>query len=326
MPKRSRMRVASSSPEAEVPDLKRRRTKYHDNRSTSSSVATSDAEIPQEEINDLRSSPAPASKPTNKERVRKLTEELQRRLGRDRKKTGAVSPLATASDKTEYSEEEAVAENQEEESESNTDSHNSFIAETDQDKSTSASQTPARDETDTSSQFSVEEPLGPDLKQYLAHFIVGIVKFSFNEELTHDHDDMHSYREAMDKLKARLDTFTGPLAAATWTVPFKHTLDKRPVLDGPIESSSYDVDELQCDVCYVGGKFACKGPMTRMWTLSTLKGLYNPETFKDIVETAQAYSEQTVSDLESRTEALKILYPPDFRLVIGERCAQQASR
>ncbi|KAF7294671.1 hypothetical protein MIND_01004100 [Mycena indigotica] len=171
-----------------------------------------------------------------------------------------------------------------------------------------------------------DDRLGPNLGLAMRQFVQGIVKLAFIPDiLVTNPAALKDYLDAKHLLESRIETFLPIFGGATWIAPFKYTLDRRGQLNGPTATSVQNsLEERKCDACYSAGTHSCR--TSRMSIVSTAKGFYDPETFMDVQETSQQYGTGTAADLKKRTEAQKMLYPPCFPLVIGERCASQASQ
>ncbi|KAJ7611605.1 hypothetical protein FB45DRAFT_940402 [Roridomyces roridus] len=285
----------------------------------------SDSGAHSEDENDLRlPTPPPRSKPLPKEIRRDAIEKLKdcrnnkgsptavRRAVPEDVDTSSSSGLENDSDESTMDEtqsERASSENGRANSE-DASSDNDFI-----------------DDADVSSDEDqkVQKALGivwyerRSLKQQFMAFIESLVKLNANPDLEGlAGEDELSFKAALNALKirtrAQADTMQGP----TWTGSFKITLDRRPVLMGPVQCEDSD-----CEACWTRGKFKCSAMGS--YTVSTRKGFYDPETFQDIPERGEEYSDRTTRDKGNNAQADVLLYPPGFRLVLGEDCAHRAA-
>ncbi|KAJ6546940.1 hypothetical protein B0H19DRAFT_1163134 [Mycena capillaripes] len=277
-----------------------------------------------EDVDDLElPTPPSPSKPTPKEKKRAALQEYGSR------RKSKSSPTSVRKTKVE----ETDSENSE--SDEGTFAPQMF----DSDASDSGSDTDHEVKSETSESFiddtdqnadaqELEAGLGPEyyarreLKEQFASFVEYSMRLYFDPDFLSAGDvaegDRYCYEAAFEAMERRTDAVADSMLLSTWSAPFKATLDSRPILLGPVPC-----EDSKCQACWTRGRFSCSAN-EGCGTLTTRKGLYNRETFKDEPEEKLEYCGGTQDDFENGAEAEELLYPPGFRLVIGARCARRA--
>ncbi|KAJ7778621.1 hypothetical protein DFH07DRAFT_795344 [Mycena maculata] len=262
------------------------------------------------DVNDLALSPPPIpSKPTEKELKREAIEKL-----RNARKPGAPRKPERERFFVGLSEEEDM------------DTDDSSMGSEDASEQTDRSFIDDADQTADVVQ-AVEEALGPEryarrsLDQQFLVFIEYLVELHDDANLlssdTLPEADRLSYGAALNALRLRTEAFADSMLISTWSGPFTATLQKRPVLVGPV-----GCEGMHCQACWTRGPMSCS--TTGSYSLSTRKGFYDRDTYQDILERHVDYGKETMHDFDNSTEADRLLYPPGFRLVIGARCSHRA--
>ncbi|KAJ7460916.1 hypothetical protein B0H11DRAFT_2057382 [Mycena galericulata] len=263
--------------------------------------------------NDLALSPPPShSKPTAKELKMKVFEEYK--IARTHK----ASPSAVRKTVIQPSSSSSEAEDSDAlEITSGTDVES---------ETTGGSFIDDADETADAAQ-EVEDVIGPERfarrspREHFAVFIEYVVGLHCVPDLlssdTLTEMDRMSYEATLNALRMRTEALADSMLISTWSGPFKYTLEKRPVLMGPVLCQG-----VECQACWARGSSSCSH--AGFYSLSTRKGYYNPDTFEDILERYQEYGKETIPNFENGAEADQVLYPPGFRLIIGARCTRRA--
>ncbi|KAJ7778612.1 hypothetical protein DFH07DRAFT_535175 [Mycena maculata] len=156
-----------------------------------------------------------------------------------------------------------------------------------------------------------------ELDEHFAVFVEYIIALSDPEYLsTATADEKEYFETAVTALKRHIGPLADSMTLSTWKAPFIATLNLRPRLrDGVSCEGSGD-----CHACWTRGMYSCD--LGGSYTLSTHKGIYDPNTFQDLPEKKIKYGKAT--QFENNAEARSLPYPPRFELIIGKRCFNRA--
>ncbi|KAJ7771571.1 hypothetical protein B0H16DRAFT_1881185 [Mycena metata] len=197
------------------------------------------------------------------------------------------------------------------------------------------------DDVDPEAAKKVDAALAPDrdkrrsIEDHLAVFIQYIVELHFEPKLFSriSKADADYFRTAINGLRRDTSGFADSIRLPTWSAPFTVTLDLRPELeheyktDDRFPTKRHVVDPKKgygCQACWTRGDKTCDGGGQRM--LWTTGGTYDlrGDTFEGSDE-----EEGTEYELDryfkNRALALKIPYPPKFKLDVGARCCNRAA-
>ncbi|KAJ7243411.1 hypothetical protein B0H12DRAFT_834005 [Mycena haematopus] len=272
------------------------------------------------DVDDLELSPPPTpSKPTPKElktasinrlkdaRENKSSPTSIRRVKAE--ETDGEEPLAWESD-TDKSDTSADSESGSEGGSDSPSEPDSFINDEDVTSETAA---------------DVQDALGPehyarrDLSEHFPVFVEFLVRSHLKPEFVNKlcDEEKWPYEAAIEAVRKRADSAAELFLVSTWSTPFRITLRDRPTLIGP-----YSCNREDCQACWTRGNRACNDE--GCFTIWTLKGFYNRDTFEDKLETDVKYGTGTTRNFENSAQAEALYYQPQFRLVVGARCAQKA--
>ncbi|KAJ6620271.1 hypothetical protein B0H10DRAFT_2022051 [Mycena sp. CBHHK59/15] len=157
-----------------------------------------------------------------------------------------------------------------------------------------------------------------ELEEHFKVFVEYIIELNCDPEFfsTADEDDQAYYESAVVALRRHIDPLADSITLSTWKAPFIATLNLRPTLKDGFSSEG----DNNCHACWTRGRYSCD--IGGSYTLSTQKGVYDPKTFEDMPEKKIKYGKKT--QFENSAEAPNRPYPPDFQLIIGERCFNRA--
>ncbi|KAJ7261274.1 hypothetical protein B0H12DRAFT_1106060 [Mycena haematopus] len=121
---------------------------------------------------------------------------------------------------------------------------------------------------------------------------------------------------AVNALRRHLDPLADSMTLSTWKAPFIATLNLRPILEDGLSTEGTG----DCHACWTRGMYACD--LSGAYTISTRKGIYDHNTFEPKPEKKIKYGKAT--QFENNAEARSLPYPPNFELIIGQRCFNRA--
>ncbi|KAJ7677238.1 hypothetical protein B0H17DRAFT_1079621 [Mycena rosella] len=157
-----------------------------------------------------------------------------------------------------------------------------------------------------------------ELDEHFAVFVEYIVALDSDPEYmsTATEDEKEYFTTAVTALRRHIDSLADSMTLSTWKAPFIATLNLRPVLADGVSCEGND----NCHACWTRGMYSCD--VRGSYTLSTKKGIYDPNTFQDLPEKKMKYGKAT--SFENNAEARNLPYPPRFELIVGARCFNRA--
>ncbi|KAJ6500619.1 hypothetical protein C8R45DRAFT_1092703 [Mycena sanguinolenta] len=157
-----------------------------------------------------------------------------------------------------------------------------------------------------------------ELDEHFAVFVEYIIALHSDPDYlsTATDDEKEYFDTAVTALRRHIDPLADSMTLSTWKAPFIATLNLRPILEDGLSTEGTG----DCHACWTRGMYACD--ISGAYILSTRKGIYDHDTFERKPEKKIKYGKAT--QFENNAEARSLPYPPQFELVIGQRCFNRA--
>ncbi|KAF7359218.1 DUF4211 domain-containing protein [Mycena sanguinolenta] len=157
-----------------------------------------------------------------------------------------------------------------------------------------------------------------ELDEHFAVFVEYIIALHSDSNYlsTATEKEKEYFNTAVTALRRHIDPLADSMTLSTWKAPFIATLNLRPILEDGLSTEGTG----DCHACWTRGMYACD--ISGAYILSTRKGIYDHDTFERKSEKKIKYGKAT--QFENNAEARSLPYPPQFELVIGQRCFNRA--